>query len=201
MSERDHHSIPHRCPEDCPPFTAYETAPAAPGVCGAIGPGDTCTYAPVHAGPHSWAEVPHVTAHINTTLEQIDQLMARAGVVPPHDYDPATTPTTDEVRVTAASGAVKADGGKRRLDLLPVGPLLDIADVLTFGANKYADRNWERGFPFSRPYAAALRHMLAWWSGETNDPETGLNHLAHAATNIMFLLEYAHTGAGEDDRP
>jgi hypothetical protein len=112
-----------------------------------------------------------------------------------------TGPAHVEERVTATSGAVKADGGKRRLDLVPVDPVLDVADVLTFGANKYADRNWEKGFPYGRPYAAAMRHLLAWWNGETNDPETGLSHLAHAATNIMFLLEYAHSGAGEDDRP
>ena len=104
-------------------------------------------------------------------------------------------------RVTAASGAVKADGGKRRLDLVPVSPLLDIADVLTFGADKYEPRNWERGFPYGRLYGAAMRHLLAWWGGQDDDEETGLPHLAHAATCIMFLLEYRRSLAGEDDRP
>jgi len=107
----------------------------------------------------------------------------------------------DELIIDPLTGAVKADGGKRRLDLLPVAPLLDVADVLTFGAAKYADRNWERGFSYGRPYSAALRHLLAWWDGEDADPETGLPHLAHAATCLMFLLEYARTGAGRDDRP
>jgi hypothetical protein len=105
-------------------------------------------------------------------------------------------------RVTdEATGAVKADGGKVRVDLIPVHPLLLTAEVLTFGARKYADRNWEKGFDWSRIYGAALRHLLAWWSGEDNDPETGISHLGHALCCVMFLAEYEHTGAGTDDRP
>lgn len=96
--------------------------------------------------------------------------------------------------------AIKADSEKVRLELLPVRPLLDVGKVLTFGAKKYEARNWEKGFAWSRPYAAALRHLFAWWSGETYDKETGLNHLAHAACELLFLLEYAATGAGKDNR-
>ena len=94
----------------------------------------------------------------------------------------------------------KSDTEKNRLDLLPVRPLLDVGKVLTFGAKKYEARNWEKGLAWSRPYAAALRHLFAWWSGETYDPETGLNHLAHAACNILFLLEFSKTHEEMDDR-
>ena len=52
----------------------------------------------------------------------------------------------------------KHDSAKRRMDLLPVRPIWDIADVLTFGADKYDDRNWEKGFAWSRAYGAAMRH-------------------------------------------
>jgi hypothetical protein len=99
------------------------------------------------------------------------------------------------------TGAVKADVGKVRVDLLPVHPLTEIARVLTFGATKYDERNWEKGFDWSRIYGAALRHLLAWWDGEDLDPETSMSHLAHAATCVMFLLEYEKTKAGVDDRP
>ena len=103
--------------------------------------------------------------------------------------------------VDPVTGAVKDDGAKPRTDLLPVRPLLDTAEVFRFGADKYADRNWERGFDWSRPYGALLRHLFLWWSGQDDDEETGLSHLAHAACCLMMLMEYRHTGAGKDDRP
>ena len=103
--------------------------------------------------------------------------------------------------IATSNDAIKNDGDKLRLDLLPVRPLLDVGKVLTFGAKKYSERNWEKGFAWSRPYAATLRHLFAWWSGETYDPETGLNHLAHALCEIMFLLEFSYTHEEMDDRP
>lgn len=98
-------------------------------------------------------------------------------------------------------GGIKNDAEKPRTDLLPVRPLLKIAKVLTFGAKKYTDRNWEEGFKYGRVYGAALRHLFAWWQGENIDTETGLSHLAHAACCILFLLEFEESGAGIDDRP
>ena len=97
--------------------------------------------------------------------------------------------------------AMKYDGEKVRLDLLPADPIIDIGKVLTYGAKKYSERNWERGLAWSRCYGAALRHLLAWHKGETADPETGLNHLAHAACEILFLLEFSRTHPELDDRP
>lgn len=97
--------------------------------------------------------------------------------------------------------AQKHDTEKVRLDLMPVRPILELGKVLTYGGHKYGDRNWEKGLLWSRPYAAALRHLFAWFGGETTDPETGLNHLAHAMCNMAFLLEYAETHPELDDRP
>lgn len=98
-------------------------------------------------------------------------------------------------------GAIKADGGKARMDLISPSLLFEIGQALEFGARKYNDRNWEKGFTYGRPFASAMRHMWAWWKGEDNDPESGLSHLAHAATCIMMLIEYKHSGRGHDDRP
>lgn len=94
----------------------------------------------------------------------------------------------------------KFDQGKLRFDLLPPELLISVSDILTFGANKYGDRNWEKGMKWSRPFGALMRHMWAWWRGEQVDPETGKSHLWHAGCNIAFLIAYEDRGVGEDDR-
>ncbi len=96
---------------------------------------------------------------------------------------------------------IKFDSDKPRFDLIPIYPLQMWAQVLTFGASKYEDRNWELGMDWSRVYAAAQRHLTYWWDGWDHDAETGLSHLAHALCCISFLLEYSKTKAGKDDRP
>lgn len=114
------------------------------------------------------------------------------------DLGTAGLPAEAEAQVSAGR---KDDAGKFPLHLLPPDAIIEIARVLDFGAKKYAPRNWERGMAWSRPYAALLRHMFAWWSGEKADPETGLSHLAHAGCCILFLMSYEKREIGDDDRP
>lgn len=101
----------------------------------------------------------------------------------------------------------KADGGKLRWDLMPFEALGEITKVMTFGAVKYEDRNWEKGILYGRVYAALMRHLEAWWNARLwrasgNDPETGLSHLAHAGCCLLFLLTYELRGMKKfDDRP
>lgn len=94
----------------------------------------------------------------------------------------------------------KDDAGKVRLELLPLESLTEVARVLTFGANKYADHNWRKGFVWSRLIGAALRHTFSFARGEDNDPETGISHLAHATCCLLFLLSFTLTKGGADDR-
>lgn len=95
----------------------------------------------------------------------------------------------------------KFDAGKLPWHLLPGDAVEEVVRVLQFGAGKYGERNWERGMAWSRPFAAAMRHLWAWWRGDDSDPETGLSHLAHALCCIMFLMAYVNRGVGTDDRP
>jgi hypothetical protein len=96
--------------------------------------------------------------------------------------------------------AVKHDQNKLPMHLLSTEALEQIAAVLQFGAQKYESHNWRKGFVWSRPLSAALRHILAFNNGEDRDPESNLSHLAHAACCIMFLLEFEKTRPELDDR-
>lgn len=97
--------------------------------------------------------------------------------------------------------AMKASAGKVMLHLLPPAALCDIARVREFGAAKYAPWDWTIGRNWTDYFDAVMRHMLAWQTGEDNDPESGLPHLAHAACTLTFMLEFARSGAGLDNRP
>jgi len=94
----------------------------------------------------------------------------------------------------------KDDQNKPRMDLIPPESLWALAVVLGFGARKYGDRNWECGMRWSRYYAALLRHLIAWWGGENDDPESGMPHLWHVLCCAVFLVTYEDRGIGEDDR-
>lgn len=82
---------------------------------------------------------------------------------------------------------IKHDSGKRRLSLIEPLFIQTLGDVITFGAEKYAPNNWRLCEDTSRYKDALLRHIYAYLSGEFTDPETGIEHLAHAACNLMFL--------------
>lgn len=124
--------------------------------------------------------------------------------IKPNDGDPIwNTEISEDDKLVAdpESGAMKADGNKLRYDLLPAQPLEDLVKILTFGAQKYKDRNWEGGMKWSRPFGACMRHLWAWWGGEDKDSDSGLSHLAHAACNLFFLMEFEYTKREYDDRP
>lgn len=98
------------------------------------------------------------------------------------------------------ANGIKHDQDKPDMSLLSPIALEEIAKVMTFGKKKYTAHNWRGGFVWSRPLAAAMRHLVAFIGGQDKDPETGLSHLAHCACCIMFLLEFEHTRKDLDDR-
>lgn len=88
---------------------------------------------------------------------------------------------------------IKYDGGKLPLGLLFSGLLWpavqEAAKVLAFGVKKYPDPdNWAKVENARKRYHdALLRHSAASCSGEKLDPESGLQHTAHAACCALFL--------------
>lgn len=105
-----------------------------------------------------------------------------------------------EIRITdPVTGGAK---GKKASQLGAVDPLalLKLGEVAGFGGDKYERYNFARGYAYSLSFDAMQRHLLAFWNGENNDPESGLPHLAHAAWHCLTLMTFTLRGRGTDDR-
>jgi hypothetical protein len=98
---------------------------------------------------------------------------------------------------------IKDDSGKTRLELLPFATLTGVADVFAYGADKYYQDSWRSAKPavYSRSFGSVLRHLTKWYAGEDIDPESGLNHVDHAISQLLILRYSMLNNAGEcDDR-
>lgn len=84
--------------------------------------------------------------------------------------------------------AVNGQGGKQsatqhRMDLLPARATLAVAEVLKYGAEKYAPNNW-RNIPLDDHINHMLIHAFAHLAGDTQD-----DHLAHMGCRALMALE------------
>ena len=106
-----------------------------------------------------------------------------------------------EIRYTdPVTGGMKGEK-IARFDLLPPDIMWELAEHYGKGAKKYADRNMEKGYPWSKSFAACQRHLNQFWRGEDNDPEFGSLHLIAAAWHCFTMAWFLRHGAGTDDRP
>lgn len=95
----------------------------------------------------------------------------------------------------------KHDQDKAMMGLIPPLAELSVADVLTFGAKKYAPENWRKvDNAHSRYMDAAKRHINAYHRGESHDQESGLPHLSHAICCLMFMQELDLEKEMEDEK-
>jgi hypothetical protein len=105
-----------------------------------------------------------------------------------------------EERITDPVTGGQKGRKEERWDLFPFDALDEVARVYAFGARKYADDNWLKGYAWRLSLGALLRHISRWACGEDRDPETGCLHLAHAAWHCLALLTFNMRGLGTDDR-
>lgn len=104
--------------------------------------------------------------------------------------DPARFEATDgEVRTVSSTGGAK--GVKlERFDLIPAEAMRLLARLYGEGAKKYAARNWEAGYEWSKSYGALQRHLWLFWSGEDIDEETGVPHVINAAWHCLAIAQF-----------
>lgn len=85
--------------------------------------------------------------------------------------------------ITTNAAGAKQSSSPYRMDLVPPLSLLDVAAILSKGAEKYGVDNW-RGIPVEDHINHALVHLFAFLSGDTQD-----NHLGHAACRLLMAKE------------
>jgi hypothetical protein len=107
----------------------------------------------------------------------------------------------DFTATTSKGQGLRFNKGKLRYDLVHPKAFEDFVQVLTDGANKYYDRNWERGLSWTSVLASLKRHIAAIERGEDYDKESGRLHIAHAACNVHFLNAFYYSFPQGDDRP
>lgn len=80
---------------------------------------------------------------------------------------------------------------KTKWHLLETEFLKDIAEVLTYGANKYSEDNWKNiDDAYNVYYDALMRHIAEWKLSGALDEDDNKSHLVHAACNLMFLYYF-----------
>lgn len=83
--------------------------------------------------------------------------------------------------------ADRKNQGKPKLSMIDLSCMTACAEVLEFGAKKYARDNWKKGMPLTELLDSLLRHIAKLQSGEWVDEESGIAHIGHIQCNAMFL--------------
>ena len=121
----------------------------------------------------------------------------------------------DFTATTGKGAGLRFNKGKLRYDLVHPKAHEDMVDILTMGAEKYFDRNWEKGLTWTSVLASLKRHIAAIERGEDYDYDpncpdciagtckshSGRLHIAHAACNVHFINAFYYIFPQGDDRP
>lgn len=91
---------------------------------------------------------------------------------------------------------------KPSAQFIPPIAIIEESAVMALGAAKYGAFNWQDDpVDATTYYSAAIRHLMQWFSGEDQDPESKASHLAHVRACMAILLDAQASGKLIDDRP
>jgi hypothetical protein len=133
-----------------------------------------------------------------TDNESINQHLVNTGVVV-KELKIGYTDTDKKIQFN--TGAVRNSNNKLRMDLITPEMESALAEVLTFGANKYGDRNYEKGIPVMNYIGSCKRHLNAFLRGIDIDTDSKIEHIKLAFTNLGMLITTLERFPELDDRP
>lgn len=108
--------------------------------------------------------------------------------------------STSELPKGVQTLADRYNEGKLQWSLVDYESLKPMVRVLMMGAKKYAPHNWKKGLPITEIFDSLQRHLIAFMSGENDDPESGISHLGHIMCNVMFMQHMMLNKPELDDR-
>lgn len=103
----------------------------------------------------------------------------------------------------AKSGAQREAMGLPYMRQVPLEAVAAGATALEYGANKYSNRNWEKGLPYQQMIDSLRRHLDDFERREEYDDDEGGSNLPHVClimSSAMMLTASVIRGIGEDDR-
>lgn len=114
-----------------------------------------------------------------------------------HNHQEFSAPGYPDGNPKTAVGAAKLP-----LDLVPPIAMQHLAAAFKDGEAKYNPFNWrEQQVSSTVYYAAAMRHLFAWFDGEDFADDSGVHHLAHAMACMAIVLDAESVGMLNDNRP
>lgn len=121
---------------------------------------------------------------IDAVQEEVEPISITAGVIGP-------VRNVEQAGEESVNFGAKFDQDKLDWSLLPLDLIEGVVEVLSFGAEKYEREGWMT-VPNAeqRYYAALMRHLASHQSGDLIDEDSGLPHLYHVMTNVMFLIHF-----------
>lgn len=96
--------------------------------------------------------------------------------------------------------ALRYNQNKPRLSLVPTSLVRYVGAGVTYGALKYDEDNWRKGFVWRELLDSLKRHLTDFEEGKDFDDESGLPSLALVGCNLAFLIEHFDKNLGIDDR-
>lgn len=137
---------------------------------------------------------------LNGKLMEVDLNVAHVTSIGKTHSEDSLVKFLDENSEPAMKELVKDGMIKPKMSLIPQLAQVEVAKVFTYGAEKYAEYNFSKGARNTTYCDAALRHINKYLRGQDLDDESNLNHLAHAISCLMMLLDNDLVGTSIENR-
>lgn len=155
-------------------------------------------FPPLHTSPSLIAQSDEGAEARTVTLS--DSVLADAGGRLEQDAQAALDLLDGEVRTRNETTGGEKGAKPEAYNLLPWDELDEVARLYHRGAQKYEPDNWKRGYDWSLSFSSLIRHVTAFWRGESLDSETKCHHLASVAFHALTLMYFEKHHPELDDR-